>query len=80
MLNAIVALVVRTELAVGGSTTAWSAAQAEFLGSVVTAGHHPHLAAALAEASTAPPASENDLLDRILPRMLAGLLEGSGHP
>jgi AcrR family transcriptional regulator len=80
MLNAIVALVVRTELAVGGSTAAWSAVQAEFLGAVVTAGHHPHLAAAQAEASTASPASEDDLLDRILPRMLAGLLEGSGHP
>jgi AcrR family transcriptional regulator len=79
MLNAIVALVVRTELAVGGSTAAWSADQAEFLGAVVTAGHHPHLAAALAEASTAPPATENDLLDRILPRMLAGLLDSSSH-
>lgn len=80
MLNAIVALVVRTELAVDSSTTAWSAAQAEFLGAVVTAGHHPHLAAALAEASGAAPASENDLLDRILPKMLAGILEGSRHP
>jgi AcrR family transcriptional regulator len=72
MLNGVVALAVRTELAVGGSTAAWSAAQAEFLGAVVTAGHHPHLAAALAGAA---PASENDLLDRVLPRMLAGLLE-----
>jgi AcrR family transcriptional regulator len=76
MLNGIVALVVRTELAIGGSTAAWSAAQAEFLGVVVAAGHHPHLAAALSEASGAPPASEDDLLDRILPRMLGGLLEG----
>jgi AcrR family transcriptional regulator len=80
MLNAIVALVVRTELAVGGSTATWSAAQAEFLGAVVSAGRHPHLAAALSEASGAAPASENDLLDRILPKMLAGILEGSGHP
>jgi AcrR family transcriptional regulator len=72
MLNGIVALAVRTELSVGDSTAAWSAAQAEFLGSVVAAGDHPHLAAALAEASPAPGAA---VLDRILPRMLAGLLE-----
>jgi AcrR family transcriptional regulator len=71
MLNGIVALAVRTERSVGDSTAAWSAAQAEFLGAVVTAGRHPHLAAALAEA---PPATEDALLDRMLPRMLAGLL------
>jgi AcrR family transcriptional regulator len=74
MLHGIVALAVRTELAVGGSTAAWSAAQAEFLGAVVAAGRHPHLAAALAEASGTAPAGGDDLLDRILPRMLAGLL------
>jgi AcrR family transcriptional regulator len=72
MLNGIVALTVRTELTVDDSTAAWSAAQAEFLGAVVAAGDHPHLAAALAETSTTP---EADVLDRILPRMLAGLLE-----
>ena len=73
MLNGIVALAVRTELTVGDSTAAWGAAQAEFLGSIITAGHHPHLAAALA--AGAAPTSEDDLLDRVLPRMLAGLLE-----
>jgi AcrR family transcriptional regulator len=72
MLNGIVALAVRTELSVGDSTASWSAAQAEFLGAVVAAGDHPHLAAALADA---PPVPEDALLDRILPRMLAGLLE-----
>jgi AcrR family transcriptional regulator len=72
MLNGIVALAVRTELQAGGSATAWSAAQGEFLGAVTSAGTHPQLAAALAGA---PPAAEEDLLDRILPRMLAGLLE-----
>jgi AcrR family transcriptional regulator len=72
MLNGIVALAVRTELTVGDTTASWSAAQAEFLGAVVAAGGHPHLAAALADA---PPVPEDALLDRILPRMLAGLLE-----
>lgn len=73
MLNGIVALAARTELTVGDTTAAWSSAQAEFLGAVVAAGSHPHLAAALADA---PSAVEDDLLDRILPRMLAGLLTG----
>ena len=73
MLNGIVALAVRTELTSGGSAAAWSAAQAEFIGAVVSAGGHPHLAAALAEAPTAT--TDDALLDRILPRMLAGLLE-----
>jgi hypothetical protein len=77
MLNGIVALAVRTELAVGDTTASWSAAQAEFLGAVVTAGRHPHLAAALAEAG--PVTTDDDLLDRILPRMLAGLLEPRSH-
>jgi hypothetical protein len=35
-------------------------------------GERPHLAAALAES---PAAAGDDLLDRILPRVLAGLLE-----
>jgi hypothetical protein len=65
---------VRTELAVGG-TEAWTAGQAEFLGAVLAAGRHPHLAAALASGTA--PTSEDDLLDRMLPRMLAGLLESS---
>src|SRR5918998_2926800 len=78
MLNGIVALAVRTELAVGDTTASWSAAQAEFLGAVVSAGGHPHLAAALAEAG--PGTTDDDLLDRILPRMLAGLLEPDHHP
>ena len=75
MLNGIVPLAVRTELAVGDSTAAWSAAQAEFLTTVTAAGRHPHLTAALAAPATA--ASDDGLIDRILPRMLAGLLESS---
>lgn len=79
MLNGLVALAVRTELAVDGSTAAWSARQAEFLGAVVAAGHHPHLAAALADSARAERSHDDHIIDRILPRMLAGLLEG-GEP
>jgi AcrR family transcriptional regulator len=77
MLNGIVALAARTELTVGGPTEAWTARQAEFLGTVAAAGGHPHLAAALAESASSATPGDDDLLDRILPRMLAGLL-GSG--
>ena len=77
MLNGIVALVARTELTVGGSTEPWTVRQAEFLGTVAAAGRHPHLAAALAKSADAATTSDDDLLDRILPRMLAGLLGAS---
>jgi AcrR family transcriptional regulator len=76
MLNAIVALAVRTELTVGGSTETWIAGQAEFLATVAADGRHPHLATALADSADAATTSDDDLLDRILPQMLAGLLEG----
>lgn len=75
MLNGIVALAVRTEHTVGGSTEAWTAGQAEFLGSVAAAGRHPHLATALTGSGEPAAPGADDLLDRILPRMLAGLLE-----
>ena len=73
MLNGIVALGVRAEIAVGGSTSTWQAAQAEFLAAVVAGGRHPHLAAAVTDAG-AGPAGEDDLFDRVLPRLLGGLL------
>jgi AcrR family transcriptional regulator len=74
LMNGFVALLVRTELGVGGSTAAWQQAQAEFLTAVVTAGEHPHLAAAFAGRAPGP-TGDDDLIDRILPRVLAGLLE-----
>jgi AcrR family transcriptional regulator len=75
MLNGFVVLAVRTEIAVGGSTAAWQAAQAEFLAAVVSAGSHPHLAAAFATQAAGPGGGDDDLIDRVLPRMLAGLLQ-----
>ncbi len=75
MLNGIVALAVRAEITMGGSTSAWQEAQAEFLSAVVAAGRHPHLAAATSDADAGPP-GEDDLFDRVLPRVLTGLLEG----
>jgi hypothetical protein len=77
LLNGFVALLVRTEKELGEQTTEWHEAQAEFLASVVTAGRHPHLAAAFADPSPAPP-RHTDMLDGVLPRVLTGLLDTGG--
>ncbi|MEU2199470.1 TetR/AcrR family transcriptional regulator C-terminal domain-containing protein [Isoptericola sp. NPDC019482] len=68
----LVATVARTELAAGRSTEEWRSAQEEYLRSVVVAGEHPHLARAI---TTSTPASgDQDLLGRLLPRVLTGAL------
>jgi AcrR family transcriptional regulator len=76
IINGLVSGFVRTEIAVGTNTSAWAQGQAEFLGAVVEAGQHPHLAATMADL-TPPPAGRDgadDLLDRVLPRVIIGLL------
>jgi AcrR family transcriptional regulator len=75
MINGLVGLFVRTELAVGENTTAWAQGQAEFLGAVIVAGEHPHLAATV-QALTPTPEDTDDLIDRVLPRVITGLLAG----
>jgi AcrR family transcriptional regulator len=72
MLNGIVVMFVRMEIATRSSTEAWQAVQAEYLAAVGEAGGHPHLAAALADPN---PSATADSLDRVLPRVLTGLLE-----
>ncbi|MDQ4025496.1 MAG: TetR/AcrR family transcriptional regulator C-terminal domain-containing protein [Actinomycetota bacterium] len=75
MVTATVAMVVRTELATGRPTQAWEAEQEEYLRAVVAEGKHPHLATVV---RSSPPGQERaDLLDRLLPRILAGLLDAS---
>ncbi|HYO19126.1 MAG TPA: TetR/AcrR family transcriptional regulator C-terminal domain-containing protein, partial [Dermatophilaceae bacterium] len=73
MVNGLVGLFVRTELAVGADTTAWAQGQAEFLGAVLVAGEHPHLAATVRDLAPAPEGTD-DLIDRVLPRVITGLL------
>jgi AcrR family transcriptional regulator len=59
----------------GQDTAQWQGEVAAHLARIVAAGHHPHLAAALAEAATATPAArQDDLFDRAMTRILAGLL------
>ena len=76
MINSLVGGFVRTELAVGTSTSAWAQGQADFLGAVVRAGQHPHLAATMQDLTPIPadPDGPDDLLDRVLPRVITGLL------
>jgi len=72
MLNGVVALVTRLELASRSTTQAWQAAQVEYLTTVVSNGRHPHLAAAF---QTSTPINNSvDLLDKTLLRVLAGVL------
>lgn len=73
MINGLVGLFVRTELAVGANTTAWAQGQAEFLGAVLVAGEHPHLAATVQDLAPTPEGTD-DLIDRVLPRVITGLL------
>ncbi|WP_134324099.1 TetR/AcrR family transcriptional regulator [Cumulibacter soli] len=71
IMNGIVASVTRLEISSGQSNQAWQKAQVEFLASAVSDGEHPHLSAAFAS-----PAVEGDadMLHRVLPRVLAGVL------
>ncbi|GAA1855883.1 TetR/AcrR family transcriptional regulator C-terminal domain-containing protein [Pseudonocardia ailaonensis] len=70
MLTGVVQLVARLELSAGDAAQ-WQADQAALVTRAVADGAHPHLAAAVGGGSAAP---EGELLDRILPRVLAGLL------
>ncbi|CAM3662651.1 TetR/AcrR family transcriptional regulator [Isoptericola cucumis] len=70
----MVAMVVRTELGSAAPTREREAAQAEYLREVVAGGGHPHLAEVVR--SSPPGPGDDDLLGRLLPRVLAGLLGG----
>lgn len=79
ILNAVVSSLTRAEVTqrlAGQTIPQWQQAQAEYLTQVATAGHHPHLATALAGQ---PPEAEKDspesLFDRVLTRVLTGLLQ-----
>ncbi|MEL7976062.1 TetR/AcrR family transcriptional regulator C-terminal domain-containing protein [Isoptericola sp. F-RaC21] len=69
----LVATIAATELAADRSTEEWRSAQEEYLRAVVAAGEHPHLARAIA--TSTPAAGDQDLLGRLLPRILTGLLD-----
>lgn len=59
----------------GQDAIQWQGELAAYLGGIVSAGQHPHLAAALAEASTSyGTRSREDVFDSAMARILAGLL------
>lgn len=72
LVNGMVMMTVRMEVAARGDVSAWQAAQVEYLGAVVADGRYPHLAAAFA--SSAPPDDRPDLLDRTIRHVLHGVL------
>ncbi|MFJ9522129.1 TetR/AcrR family transcriptional regulator [Kitasatospora sp. NPDC101801] len=78
ILHAVVSTLTRAELVqhVAGQTVPqWQQAQAEYLTQVALTGRHPHLTAAL---TGQPPEAEDSseaLFDRILTRVLTGLLQ-----
>lgn len=62
----------------GRDAIRWQGELAAYLTGVVSAGQHPHLAAALAEAPASDgPASQEDVFDRAMTRILAGILPRS---
>jgi AcrR family transcriptional regulator len=73
VLTSTVVQLARAESAMPASPADHQQAQAEFLASVVARGRHPHLAAAFADPGS--PDTAADLLDRVLPRVLTGLLD-----
>ena len=63
------------QLRAGQDAIRWQAELATYLSGIVSAGPHPHLAAALAEASASGgPASQEDAFGSAMSRILAGLL------
>lgn len=72
MMNGLVVMLARAELASGQSNQAWQAAQVEFLAASVASGDYPNLAAVFQTSSHA--AGESDLFDGVLIRVLGGVL------
>jgi hypothetical protein len=63
------------QLRAGQDAVGWQRELAGYLTGIVSAGQHPHLAAALAEAAASGgPASQQDAFDSAMTRILAGLL------
>ncbi|QMU74369.1 TetR/AcrR family transcriptional regulator [Streptacidiphilus sp. P02-A3a] len=77
MLDAVVAALSRTEVTqrrAGRTLPQWQQAQQEYLARALGSGRHPHLAAALDGGTGAARESAELLFDRLVTRVLAGLL------
>jgi AcrR family transcriptional regulator len=77
ILTGMIGLFVRDELAGGGNASAEAqAANAAYLGSIVAAGNHPHLAAVFAEAAADPTAGGAADPGELFPRVILGVMSG----
>jgi AcrR family transcriptional regulator len=78
LFSGAVRLIAQTEIEqsrAGRDAIRWQGELAAYLTGIVSAGQHPHLAAALAEApASGGPASQEDVFDRAMTSILAGLL------
>ncbi|MFG2095575.1 TetR/AcrR family transcriptional regulator [Streptomyces sp. NPDC048612] len=75
MMNALVAQFARTEIQGSHAATDRHTAQAAYLGRTAAQGHHPHVAAAMADqAGSASPEGPQVLFERTMGRVLAGLV------
>jgi hypothetical protein len=72
LVNGMVMMTVRMEVATRGNVSAWQAAQVEYLAAIVADGRHPHLVAAFG--SPAPTNEGPELLDRTIRHVLPGVL------
>jgi AcrR family transcriptional regulator len=78
ILNAVVSTLTRAEVIqrfAGQTIPQWQQDQAEYLTQVAMAGHYPHLATALTEQPPKAEDSSESLFNRILTRVLTGLLQ-----
>ncbi len=85
MLTGVVGLFVRDELAGGGNVSEQAqAANAAYLGSIVAAGNHPHLAAVMMQAASDPTAGGSpdpgDVFKRVVLGVMSGLLAPTALP
>jgi AcrR family transcriptional regulator len=78
LFSAAVRLIAQTEieqLRAGQDATQWQGELTAYLARIAAAGQHPHLAAALADAASIDQAErEDELFERAMARILAGLL------
>ena len=84
MLTGMVGLFVRDELAGGNVSEEAQAANAAYLGSIVAAGNHPHLAAVMVQAAADPTAGgapdPGELFQRVVLGVMSGLLTPTSLP
>jgi AcrR family transcriptional regulator len=82
LFSGVVRLFAQTEIGqrrAGQETAQWQESLARYLWDVAAAGHHPHLAAALAEQPAADLVGDEPTFDRAMTRILNGLLQPA-HP